>query len=104
MHHATRTPTCHTFEQHSTYSIIRQRYKKEEEKKQVLKTKIANQDRLTCCKPVGNRGVEERSGSGGKKLGRTWKKSGTFKNGYFSRSYEESVTKIEESCFYGCTF
>ena len=43
-------------------------------------TSRESEDRFTC-KPVGNRGVEERSGSGGGKLGRTWKKCGTFKIG-----------------------
>lgn len=41
-------------------------------------------------KPVGNRGVDECSGSGGEKQGRTWKRCGTFKKWVYFKKLRES--------------
>ena len=54
---------------------------------------VLSKDRFTC-KPVGNRGVDERSGSGGEKQGRTWKKCGTFKNGLFFKNFKLRESRI----------
>lgn len=54
--------------------------------RQLRKDKVGGWKTGFTCKPVGNKGVDERSGSGGEKQGRTWKKCGTFKNGLFFKS------------------